>query len=182
VSTPYSIENEDFTNKAHAAAERLIYPGVFGVPWERMKFVNVTKTGWDLDHGVDYIVQIACGRRLPIEFTVQERFRRPDKASFQDLTITEWNPVTNESSELYKLKAFYMLYGYFDPGASRFIDAVCVNVPDLLLAITSGVVGTGRNSNPRSKQTFVSISFSEMERVGVLRWQQSASPTRGTYR
>ncbi len=179
MTTPFSEANAKFTAAAHSAAESIIYPQVFGVPQARMKFIDVTNTGWDLHHGVDWIVQVPCGRKCPLEFSVQERFRETQFASFGDLTITEWNNASNERSELYKIKAMLFVYGYYDPTTNTFADAICVNVPDLLRGILSGAVASSSDGfNARSKQQFFSAPFSSIESAGAVRWRLKPS---GTY-
>jgi hypothetical protein len=60
------------------------------------------------------------GLRAPLGFTIQERFRRPRYAEFQDLTLTEWNGNSNLPSELYKIRAGMFLYGYYSEEDRRY--------------------------------------------------------------
>ncbi len=122
----------------------------------------------DGEMGVDRIVNVTTKSLLaPIVFTVQERFRRPQFAKYQDLTITEWNHVSGMPSELYKINAGLFLYGYYDMNRKVFVDAICVTVPDLLLAIVTDEIKYEKRRN-KKQQTFFTFKFEDLIDVGVV--------------
>ena len=62
--TEYSTVNALFSDAAHEAAERDIYPAIFGVSQEHLLFHDVTNTAWDFDFGIDWVVSVRCDRRM----------------------------------------------------------------------------------------------------------------------
>lgn len=175
--TPYSQSNADFSNKAHATARSSLYPQIFELPFENLEFEDtLVRNGsrgevLDGEMAIDRIVRVkplVNDFKSSIVFTVQERFRRKRFAQFEDLTITEWNPRTNLPSELYKLEANMFLYGYFDPPAGNFVDAIAVNLLTLLMKLCNGKIRYTRNVNPRSGQPFLCFKFSDLEEAGCV--------------
>lgn len=176
--TPFSKANSYFSNSAHLAARKLIYPEIFGVPFESLTFedtlLELNERGRVLDGemAIDRIVNVTNinNLRMPITFTVQERFRRPYAAEYQDITITEWNYASNQKSELYKLVANLFVYGYFD--GSDFIDFIAINVVDLLMKICAERINYTKEYNPRSEQDFLAFKFSDLyESECVVYWK-----------
>lgn len=174
--TPYSATNQTFSDRAHALAQRVIYPQLFEVDRACLSFDDVTgmtverNRVLDGEMAVDKIVNVTIhGLQAPLVFTVQERFRRPDKAKFQDITITEWNLNSGLPSELYKIRAGLFLYGYYDERHDRFIDqTVVVNVPSLLMRIAARRVAWQEGRNPRSNQRFLTFPFTVLEECGTV--------------
>lgn len=183
-ATVFNQKDADFSNKAHIEARQLIYPQLFGAHPERLAFENVSfgasdrETVLDGEMGVDRIVRVTVQQlNAPLVFTVQERFRRPEFAAYRDLTITEWNHASNLPSELYKINAGLFLYGYYDEGERRFLDAIAIGVTDILLAITRGSIHYQRKPN-KKQQTFLAFKFSDMDAAGVVRyWQAKSGPS-----
>ena len=180
-STPYSPDNAKFSQDAHAQARVLIYPRAFGVMPYQLSYEDVT--GQDLrsraldgELGIDRIVKVTVDHLyLPIEFTVQERFRRIDKVGWRDITITEWNLLSDTKSEMYKIKADYFVYGYYDDRERRFAgESIMVNVPAFKKKLTDRewkqVIENGRQENPRSSQTFIGFKFDDLLKSGVVEW------------
>lgn len=182
--TPFSKKNSSFSNEAHKAAQRLIYPAMFGVPLSNLSFedtlLELNERGRALDGelATDRIVKVTAtvqgerGFREPISFTIQERFRRPKYARYKDLTITEWNNRSGHRSELYKLAANFFVYGYFDDKKTVFVDAIAVNVPAMLSKLCNGRLSYGWRSNPRSGQDFITLTFSALEKSGCVMYRQ----------
>lgn len=178
--TPYSTDNQAFSDAAHAAAQSAVYPHVLDCDIESLSFESSSvgdggdKAILDGQMAVDRIVSVTvAGLRGPIEHTVQERFRRPEYAGYRDLTITEWNHASNQKSELYKLKAGVFLYGYFDQKSESFGEVIAVNTSSLLLAISCGGVRYTTGINRRSCQSFLCIKFDALNEAGVVLWHRS---------
>lgn len=179
--TPYSSKNAKFSNDAHAAAQSLIYPRVFGLPLQNLEFedtlLNLNKRGEALDGqmAIDRIVKVTAraGLKQPLTFTVQERFRKPHFLKYQDITITEWNHNSNLPSELYKITANIFVYGYFD--GVKFLDYIAANVTSMLSGICNNTLAYTRKPNPKNNQTFIGVKFSALSRAGCLIYWQRGS-------
>ena len=193
--TPYSSKNAAFSNSVHEFAQRELYPKIFHVPFERLLFESTLleygRRGEVLDGqmAIDRIVKIASEDEkfhLPLQITIQERFRREDAATWQDLTITEWNPKSDLPSELYKIIAGMFVYGYCEAKEykagdkwvcepRRFVDAIAVDTAKMLVGIGNGELSYSWGFNPRTEQPFLTIKFQKLYEYGaVLYWQTLA--------
>jgi hypothetical protein len=177
VYTPYSYRNQGFTDAAHDAAQSLVYPTIFDCDKSLLSFETSSvadggeKAILDGQMAVDRIVSVTVsGLKGPIEHMVQERFRRPDYARFRDITITEWNHASNQKSELYKLKAGIFLYGYFDNKSGLFGEVIAANTAAVLMAISNETLRYTRETNPRTKQSFICVTFDALQDAGVVLW------------
>lgn len=166
MKTPYSIDNANFSQSAHMAARQCIYPAIFPNA-DTLTFEDTLLEMSDRarlldgEMAIDRIVKVSVSSlHMPLTFTFQERFRKPQYANYRDITITEWNNKTNRPSELYKIEADYFLYGYFNPTNTNFVDWIVVNVPALKMAIANDGIRYSWNENPRSLQRFACFSFS----------------------
>ena len=175
LSTPYSKDNQAFSDLAHLSAQSLIYPKLFNIGKSQLEFESTSLSMGDkqkiLDGqmAVDRIVKVSVNWfNAPIEFTVQERFRRPEFARYKDITITEWNHKTNVKSELYKLNAGIFLYGYFDDNLEVFDDWIAVNTTSLLHRLVVRKPKIKLEFNPRSNQSFYCLEFEHLEKAGVV--------------
>ena len=175
--TLYEQDNADFSNRAHMRARDVLYPRIFNARRERLAFEDTLLAQseraaiLDGEMGVDRIVHVTVHNLpAPLVFTVQERFRRPEFAKYQDLTVTEWNHASNLPSELYKINAGLFLYGYFDERTSVFVDAIAIGVTDMLLAIATRRLRYDRRWN-KKRQTFLTLRFDDMERAGIVRFR-----------
>lgn len=180
--TPYEQANADFSNRAHLRARDVLYPRIFNARRERLEFEDTLLAQSDRaaildgEMGVDRIVRVTVHNLpAPLVFTVQERFRRPEFAKYQDLTITEWNHASNLPSELYKINAGLFVYGYFDEDREDFLDAVAIGVTDMLLAIATRRLRYERRWN-KKMQTFLTIRFEDMEEAGIVRYRLRTTP------
>lgn len=189
--TPHSADNQKFSNQAHQTARSVIYPALFKnlSNGDELEFENTTiqdgERGSVLDGemATDRIVLIRSrlfatqpksyrhleppGRR--IAFTVQERFREPEFLPHQDLTITVWNPNSNQPSELFKLMAQWFLYGYYDKNTNTHLHAVLVNINDMMMGIVNGYLPFKDGMNPRTKQPFIAIKFNDLRTHNIMR-------------
>lgn len=122
--TIYNLSQAKYSIRGHKAAQRFLYPEIFKVPFDWLTFETTTLSSNHPQHniydgklGIDHLVKIQdpndTKSRGPIVFSIQERHRSPSYVGKQDLTITEWNLDTNESSELHKIQADIFLYTYF---------------------------------------------------------------------
>ncbi len=180
--TLYEQDNADFSNRAHMRARDVLYPRIFNVRRERLQFEDTLLAQSDRakildgEMGVDRIVRVTIHNLpAPLVFTVQERFRRPEFAKYQDLTVTEWNHASNRPSELYKINAGLFVYGYFDEDREDFLDAVAIGVTDMLLAIATRRLRYERRWN-KKMQTFLTIRFEDMEEAGIVRYRLHTTP------
>ena len=182
--TEYTAKNAEFSNLAHLAAQRLIYPFLFRCDPAQLSFEStLLETSeknkiLDGEMAVDRIVTVTVsGLHAPLSMTIQERFRRPEFSKYQDVTITEWNGASGLPSELYKIKAGYFVYGYYDDRQDLFTDAIAISVPDLQLRIIRGEIKYGRGVN-KKQQSFFTFGFNELHRCNLIRYRQNTT----TYR
>ena len=164
--TPFSEANQKFSDIAHEAARSLIYPNLLesGQSSIEYKSVSVGDGGLnailDGEMAVDRLVKVSVdGLRGPLEHSIQERFRKPKFAKYRDITITEWNNNSGIKGELYKLKAGIFLYGYFDALSSTFGEVLAVDIPKLLLALTTHSIPFFPERNGRTGQSFICLDF-----------------------
>jgi hypothetical protein len=174
VYTRFEQHNQDFSDKAHAAAQSLVYPRLFKCDESRLKFDSASvsdggeKAILDGQMAVDRLVKVTVdGLRHPIQHTVQERFRRPGYRNYRDITITEWNHASNQPSELYKIKCGIFTYGYYYEDEGRFGDVIAVDVSAFLMAMTTGAITYAKKTN-RKKQDFICVSFDALHEAGVV--------------
>lgn len=179
-ATIYQKDNASYSDAVHALARKQVYPKLFGTDAEHLTYEIDTLVGQsqlgdmlDGEMGIDRIVRVSTsGLSGALSFTVQERFRRPQYAKYRDITVTEWNHASGLPSELYKIQAQIFLYGYADKerGPTWITEAIAVNTTSLLMGIVNGSVEYGVQVNPK-QQTFLSISFSELEANGLIIWR-----------
>jgi hypothetical protein len=180
--TIYEPNNGRFSDRAHEAAKRLIYPDIFQCEPNDLKFestlLNTSEKNRILDGemAVDRIVSVNVAQlRVPLSVTVQERFRRPNYGRiYHDITITEWNNASNLPSELYKIKSGLFLYGYYNDQTNTFSDAIAFSVFDLQLKLITREISYARNTNKKA-QDFICIDFDELTRLGLVRYRMRRS-------
>ncbi|MFW6025147.1 MAG: hypothetical protein ACOCRX_02285, partial [Candidatus Woesearchaeota archaeon] len=84
--TKYEEKNGLFSNRAHQAARRLLYPLIFpssALEFEAETLLHESKRGQILDGemAVDRVVRVKrANLHKGLNFTIQERFRRPQYA------------------------------------------------------------------------------------------------------
>lgn len=179
-ATPFLQKNQDFSDRAHAAAKMQIYPilfaPVFGHKMHPMHIQSTTlsmgakEAVLDGQLAVDRIVSIqSYAFRNKNRYTIQERFRKPEYASREDLTITEWNNATGQPSEFYKLiNTNLFVYGYFDEITASFLSWIACWTSPMMHGIETGAIRFTTGANPRSRQEFIAIPFSELRKHGVV--------------
>src|SRR5947208_9286188 len=95
----------------------------------------------DAVHSVDLIVRVTTSRlNAPLTFLIQERFRRPEVARFNNVTISEWLANSNRPAELYSIKAQPFCFGRYDESTDTMIESVLFWVHPTLHAIASGSI------------------------------------------
>lgn len=177
-STPFSNDMKAFSDEAHMAARKLIYPKLFStletnITYAKQEDIMTDRGGaLDADLSIDRVVKVSVsGLRMPLVFTFQERFRSPYYAGWQDITLTEWNPASNTPSELYKISANFFLYGYYNKVSKTFIDAINVNVPNMMLSIVTKQLDFKRDTNKRTAQPFLCVKFDALHKANVVNYR-----------
>lgn len=172
--TRFEQHNQDFSDKAHAAAQSLVYPRLFQCDEDRLTFEGASvsdggeKAILDGQMAVDKLVNVTVnGLRHPIQHAIQERFRRPGYRNFQDITMTEWNHASGQPSELYKIKCGIFLYGYYYEQERRFGDVIAVDVSAFLMAMTTGGIEYTKRTN-KKRQDFICVTFDQLQKAGVV--------------
>lgn len=196
MTTDFSLENAEFTKKAHNAAKRWIYPYIFNTTPQYITYEEtVLKDGderskiLDCEMAVDYKVFVKVeDLHSSLSFTVQERFRKPKHQHYQDLTITEYNNSTKQLSELYKLSGGMFVYGYYDEPKDKIIQSIAISSSSLLTILTRSLNNTlmktnlptikyKKEYNPRSHQDFITVRFNELRKNNLLLYD-SHPPTK----
>ena len=171
--TPYSQENQDFSDKGHLCARKAAYPLIF--PNSQLQYTLLPEEQartLDGDMGIDRHVLVKVqSLRAAFSVLVQERFRRIKYADFRDATITEWNNNTDQPGELYKIKAEMFLYGYYDEQHDKFIDAIAFSMLTLKAKIAQGLINHTTGINSRSNQTFLNFRFADLEQQNIAVWR-----------
>jgi hypothetical protein len=182
-NTPFSEGNKDFSDRAHALARKVIYPTLFNAQPERLAYEEqeaiTTARGalLDADMSIDRVVRVTvAGFRQPLVFTVQERFRQPKYVWNRDITLTEWNEQSNQPSEFYKISANLFLYAYYDDVKQQFLDAICVNVPAMMLAFAKQSLDFERAKNPRTNQPFIGVKFDALHEQRLVVYRMKNAP------
>jgi len=174
VYTPFEQHNQDFSDRAHAAARSLVYPQLFGCDESLLQFDSASvgdggeKAILDGQMAIDRLVDVTVhGLRSPLRRTIQERFRRPGYKSYRDITITEFNHNSGQPSELHKMKCGLFVYGYFCEEDGSFCDLIVVDVPRFLMALTTRDIGYDTNRN-RKNQSFICVKYEDLHKAGVV--------------
>jgi hypothetical protein len=164
MKTPYSQKNQEFTDQAHLCARRDIYPTLFGVPQERIKYPELPDAKErDYEKGIDKTLEIwVPSLDGSIKITSQERFRRPKFARYRDITITQQNNTSGLNGEIYKIEAGLFVYGYYDPERDRFIEAIACWLHPLIMSIVNEQIHQEVNLNHRSNQDFLCFKFEDL--------------------
>lgn len=184
MATPFSSQQKAFSDKAHLLARHVLYPSIFNVSADKLTFedqgdiaTDARYKALDGEMAIDRLVKVTLEKfRSPLTFTVQERFRKPEYAKYRDLTITEWNTWTKRESELYKLHASLFLYGYYNELNDRFVEAICANVPALMMAIATNSIRYTHETKKNGSQTFIGLKFDDMHRAGVMQFHYRSLP------
>ena len=173
MTTPYCSKNQKFSDAAHAAAERMVYPAIFPDSDIRYECQAVAAGGEgqvnDGEKAIDYILHVAPQSgvytgKIHI-FTVQERWRRRylksgfDAMSRNDITITARQP-TGQRSEWEKMQCQFMLYGFYCEDTDAILKASWVDIPLIRWKAVSGKQDyrfSMPNENGRSHQRFYSV-------------------------
>lgn len=162
--TAFSTANFSFTKAAHLAAQQQIYPKLFPNA-KKIQFIDTTEATEDLKYAVDCIAAVTVdGFRAPLKFFIQERWRSPKYITRGDITVTEWNTVTDLPSELHKIAAHYLTYGYYEQPTNKIVEAVIVNVPRMLQGLADGEIRFSSEQRISKDQDFIGIQWDELIR------------------
>jgi len=125
----------------------------------------------DLNLAIDRIVNVVGpASPIPMSFYFQERFRKPEWRWCGDVTITTYNRESGERSELYKLAAEYMVYGYYDGTTDRFVEAFVFWTTRLKRRVNTGKLEYTQSVNKKG-QEFATIPISRLRKEGILLFQ-----------
>lgn len=195
--TAFEPRNAAFSLKAHVAAREGLYapalgvdPSLIGYTATRLHDGNPVHDVLDGELAVDGRLHLyTCeGLELPLTLTVQERYLRAEHyATHPYVTVTRWNrrtrgqtrnEVTDQEfegspSELFKLGAQLFASGWYDEERGAFVDALLIDAPRMLLAISSGKLEYDTKQNAKG-QTFVRLSLSSLHRAGCVLWHLRA--------
>jgi len=176
--TEFSPQDYSFSQAAHQAAQRMIYPRYFNVACEDIQYmrgIEFIKEGetkiapidfLDSWMAIDRILRVPAPVELGyLEFTVQERFERTGQESYRNVTITHRNVAAGNVSELYKLKAHLFVSGYFNGKTITGKTHIC-NVERILSKVQSGELRYYKKDNHKN-QDFLTFGFDDLERVGA---------------
>lgn len=89
----------------------------------------------------------------------------PEYRKFQDVTITEWNNVSNKPSELHKMCCDWIVYAYFDE--YEFYDETPVDAHAFKDRLRRGELAYKRNENKKG-QHFLCFKFGDLRNAGVV--------------
>lgn len=168
--TPYSKTNRGFSDKAHLAALKEIYPKI-GKPVNCVSCsvcenIHVVSDYIDMNFGIDKIIKIGN-----YTYSFQERFREDKFRHYNDITITESNPNSGKQGELYKMAAQYFVYGYFD--GTNFTEWVIVDLNKLYNILRRGrKIGKVQFINERTGQTALAITIKELFVFNIITWRK----------
>lgn len=172
--TEYNPQNKDFTERAHDKARKQVYPHLFPDAIN-LSYINVdrgkSKVHNVLDRQLGIDLKIEATTPLfddqPIPIYVQERFREPQYREFQDLTVTKYNNASERVSEVSKIAAQWIVYGYYESTLDEIQEAICVNVPILARELIEGGVDIAEEQNEK-EQDFIGIPFKKLDELGAL--------------
>jgi hypothetical protein len=178
--TPFDPKQKEGTDRIHREWRDTIYPAIFRLQKQDVTYDDEeteVKKELDYQYGCDRVLWIKHpNMRAPMKYTAQERFRDEKFQRYQDLTVTEWNNITNKPSELYKLAAaLFFTYGYYNHAVNRLIEVVVVNCPNMINCIINGSLKhTNDKPNYRSSQTFRTYKFDDLKRLDLvlLHWRE----------
>jgi hypothetical protein len=173
MNTPYCLKEQEFSDAAHAAAERMVYPVIFpncDIEYESQSVCAGGKGRInDGERAIDYVLNVKSKVvyiNQKLTFTVQERWRRPkteknfDVLNANDITITATNP-TNARSEWEKMQCQWMLYGFYCESTDAILKAYWADVSLIRWKAVFGKEGYqfpyGPGPNGRSFQRFYSV-------------------------
>lgn len=170
--TLHEPKNQAFSDAAHEAAKTLIYPHWFAHESLSFERTKVEHGGihrvFDGEMAIDVILRMTVkGFSHPFQFTVQERFRRVAYAKYKDITITEWNTASNMPSELYKINADYIVYGYFDDRDHTFHSWYMMPTTSVIDDIRRDKVRVRHEINPKG-QRFIAIPIADLIRTTAI--------------
>lgn len=170
--TPLKKSQVRFTEKCHKMAAREVYPILLNSPSRGIEINYDFGSADDLNMGIDVTIAARLVQnRLPLTFTIQERFRKYDKwkiDNYNDVTFTTWNNNSQTPSEWYKFKADFMVYGFANKDETSLLNWAVVCIPILQLRyMARQIIPTGQNTNDRD-QDFIAFKNDDLYRLGCL--------------
>lgn len=167
------VKQFSFSGKGHLTAIDPVYKEFFG---KTCDVIDVTGKDSYLDThmGVDYLVNVKNPRlQTTVEIWVQERFRTLRYQHYQCITLIECNKDSGHLSEIYKTKAQYLVYGYYDDQNNVLSQAVVVNLAGLVRKIAMSQVQFDIIHNNTTNQNFISVKFDELRKHNLIEFEYS---------
>ena len=159
-----------FSNAAHEKLMELDFYEMFGNPVDVIN-TTVTSTGYtkdsqmlDQNYGVDYRLIINKNKWNEISYTIQERFRHIRYKRWQDFTI-RYETTHGFNSELSKINADYMVYGYSNNNKIDQIIVICI--PSVKFAFGNNNLSYTKKTN-RDNSKFVAFKFDDLKEIGAI--------------
>lgn len=173
--TPYQSSQAEASQATSMLARDWFYPDLF--PGCHVDFEGVEKTTRDLEYAIDLQLAVTPptgGFHQPLVFSVQERWRQ-DKSclKYQDVTITEWNALSDTPSELHKMHAHIFVYGVGSP--STLYAACAFWIAPVLHALLLGKLPYERRSK-RGEQDFICIKLADLRRTNAVLYERGFDP------
>jgi len=186
--TQFDVINKSFTDKCHLIAQDKFYPVLFAAPRKNLDFVDTSLAVGDKEQildgqmAVDRLVHVtssALHNNYPLEFTVQERFRRPSYQGRQDVTITVWNYASNLPSELYKLNAGIFVYGYANDSynPTDLLEAYAIDTTRVLYLLSINKIAHSIQKNKKN-QSFIGIKMDTLRHTGCMMVEYYCAPVK----
>lgn len=188
--TPFEQSSADFSQAAHVTARKVVYEQWFRsalMQGGRLDYESTTIADGargavlDGDMATDRIVKVRSrlftqhdfnAEHLEhaarwLQFTVQERFRKPEFQHYQDITLTTWNTWSNSPSELFKLQAQWFVYGYFNQENNYFLEAVVINIGEMMAGLANHKLKFRDGKNQKG-QTFITVKFTDLWALDMI--------------
>ena len=165
----------DYSAQGHLTTLDSVYRAFWG---EDCKVIDMTGSdnAYDTKVGVDYIVEVRNPDfQSEMDIWVQERFRKPQFQKYQSITLIESNTYSGNLSEIYKSKAQFLVYGYYDDKSNTLLQAVVVDMGRLLNKLACRKIDYSIIPNNQTNQKFLSVDFSELRKHGLIEFELNNS-------
>lgn len=172
--TLFEIHNARFSDMAHEAAIRKIYPLFFknGFTCESTSLYKSKEYAFlDGKKKIDRIFHFDTHKGKGISITVQERFRRAEYYKNRDITLTEYNYESGVISEVFAIEAMYFVYAYYNHKTDSFGESIIINIAKLLRDVVNDKIKFTRKMN-KKKQSFLCFDFDDLIKSGISEFHQ----------
>jgi hypothetical protein len=174
--TPLKKDQVALTARGHSIARKTIYPEIFKTFGQNILYIkNVAGSELDKNFGIDVLIYTQnVFDKMRLLHTIQERFRQYDKWAIEnhkDITFTEWNHLSNEPSEWYKIQAKWMVYGFLNGNkdtSDDFVNWCIVSIPLLQLRYARREIVPSRDHFNDRDQSFLGFSYTDLFSQGCI--------------